>query len=345
MDIVKDLEKLASVYGPSGFEDQVVKTALEMMAPYVDETWTDRFGNAVGVRRCGKPDARKVLLVAHLDQIGMMVTGIRDGFLKIAPIGGVDQRILPARELMVLGNPPAMGVVCAKAQHGQSDEEVEKVIPFDDLYVDIGMTQEEAEKYAPIGTPAVYRSQYRMLGSDILCGPAMDDRSCFIACLRTLEILKDTPLDCDLYVMGSIGEEIVTMGVESAAYTLRPDYCIVTDVTFAQEPERNDKVYTELGKGPEIAIGSNMTRYITRHVIALAEKHHIPYQKRAYPGNTVCDAWRLQTAAGGCEMSLFSLPLRYMHTPVECIHLGDLEQLARLMAAAVAEPCGEGFSC
>ena len=77
----------------------------------------------------------------------------------------------------------------------------------------------------------------------------------------------------------------------------------------------------------------------------LAEKHHIPYQKRAYPGNTVCDAWRMQTAAGGCEMSLFSLPLRYMHTPVECIHLGDLEQLARLMAAAVAEPCGEGFSC
>ena len=345
MDIIRDLERLCAVPGPSGFEGEVVQTAREMMAPFMDETWADHYGNALGVRKSGKKDARKVLLAAHLDEIGLIVTGIRDGFLQVKPIGGVDHRILPGRELTVLGKKRFPGIVSAAPPHLLSDEEMEKVIPFEDLYVDIGMTQEEAEENAPVGTPLVYRRQFRRIGDKMICGTAMDDRSCFIACLRALELLRDKSPDCDLYLMGSTGEEIPSMGVECGGYILRPDYCIVVDVTFAREPQKSGDLHTYLGKGPEIAIGSNMTRHVTRHVLRLAEKRGIPFQKKAYPGYTATDAWRIQTAAGGCEISLFSLPLRYMHTPVECLCVDDIENLGRLIAAAVEEPCGEVFSC
>ena len=345
MDIVRDLERLCAVPGPSGFEAEVVRTAREMMAPYTDETWVDHHGNAVGVRRSGKKDARKVLLVAHLDEIGLIVTGITDGFLKIAPIGGVDNRILPGRELTVLGKTRFNGIVSAAAPHTLGKEEMKKVIPFEDLYVDVGMTQEEAEENAPVGTPLVYRKQFRRIGKNMVCGTSMDDRSCFIACLKAMELLMDKAPDCDLYLLGSTGEEIPAMGAECGGYILRPDYCIVVDVTFAREPGKGEDIFIKTGKGPEIGIGPNMTRHVTKHVIKLAEKRGIPFQKRAYPGYTGTDAWRIQTAAGGCEISLFSLPLRYMHTPVECACVDDIEQLGRLIAAAVEEPCGEVFSC
>lgn len=346
MDMLDAVKKLCSVSGPSGFETDVVTAALEIMKPFVDEQWVDSFGNVVGVRRCGRAGAKKTMLIAHLDEIGLMVSGHQEGFLKVRSIGGVDPRTLPGREFTVLTDPPIFGVIDTVPPHSISDEELCKAIPIEQLSVSVGMSAEEIEQKIPIGTPITFRRNFVKIGANRLCGTALDDRACFVVCLQALEYLKDTALDCDLYLLGTRSEEIPAMGVQAGVYTVDPDYCIVTDVIFAVQPGDNDgKVMTELGKGPEISVGSNMTRHVTRHIKELAKKHNIPFQLRAVPGYTACDAWRGQVAGSGCEMSLLSLPMRYMHSPVECVDMRDMDNLAKLIAASVSEPCEEVFSC
>ena len=131
--------------GPSGFERAVAEQAVELMRPYVDEAAVDRFGNAIGVRLCGRPGAKKLLLDAHLDEIGLIVTGVEEGFLRFRTIGGVDPRMLPDRELTVMTQPPILGVVACLPPHVLQAEDMKKSIPIDDLRVDVGMSQEQAE--------------------------------------------------------------------------------------------------------------------------------------------------------------------------------------------------------
>ena len=153
MDLRKTMKALCSECGPSGFETAVAVKAKELIEPLCDETWIDKMGNLVGVKRCGKKNARKVLITAHLDEIGLMVTGIEDGFLRFTKIGGVDPRMLPDRELTILTEPPLFGVVAALPPHVMSEADKEKTIPIEDLRIDIGYSQKAAEKLVPIGTP------------------------------------------------------------------------------------------------------------------------------------------------------------------------------------------------
>ena len=203
MNYLETLEQLCSIPAPSGFETPAAQAALELLRPLVDEAWIDKMGNVVGVRRCGKEGARKLLLDAHLDEIGFIVTGHQDGFLRFAPLGGVDPRMLPDRELTILSDPPAYGVVACLPPHIQSREDMDQAIPIKDLFLDVGLTQEEAQYRIPVGTPAVYRTGCRNLGDKLLCGKALDDRACFAVLLDTAEQLKDAELDVDLYLLGS----------------------------------------------------------------------------------------------------------------------------------------------
>ncbi len=153
MNYPETLEQLCSIPAPSGFETPAAQAALELLHPLVDEAWIDKMGNVVGVRRCGKEGARKLLLDAHLDEIGFIVTGHQDGFLRFAPLGGVDPRMLPDRELTILSDPPAYGVVACLPPHIQSREDMDQAIPIKDLFLDVGLTQEEAQRRIPVGTP------------------------------------------------------------------------------------------------------------------------------------------------------------------------------------------------
>ena len=218
MNYPETLEQLCSIPAPSGFETPAAQAALELLRPLVDEAWIDKMGNVVGVRRCGKEGARKLILDAHLDEIGFIVTGHQDGFLRFAPLGGVDPRMLPDRELTILSDPPAYGVVACLPPHIQSREDMDQAIPIKDLFLDVGLTQEEAQRRIPVGTPAVYRTGCRNLGDKLLCGKALDDRACFAVLLDTAEQLKDAELDVDLYLLGSTQEETHSTGAITAAY-------------------------------------------------------------------------------------------------------------------------------
>lgn len=334
MDMKNALNTLCSMAGPSGFERAVAEQAVELMKPFVDTANIDRFGNAVGVRLCGKPGAPKLLLDAHLDEIGLMVTGIEDGFLRFRTIGGVDPRMLPDRELSVLTTPPLFGVVACLPPHVLSGEDMKKSVPIDKLFVDVGMSQEQAAKAIPIGTPMVYRGGCFVLGEHEMCGKAMDDRSCFITLLRAAELLKDKQLDVDLYIMGSTREEVAgSGGAAVGTYGINPDYCVAVDVTHGKTPDGPKDRSCELGKGPAIGVGPNMTTWMTQRMKAKAKERDIPYQLEVMAGHTGTNGWHMQICREGVATSVVSLPLKYMHTPIEVLDLRDMEYVAALLAA------------
>lgn len=333
MDLRDALKQLCSVGAPSGFERPAAEAALRLLRPYMDEVTVDRLGNVIGVKRCGKPQAKKLLLDAHLDEIGLIVTGIQDGFLRFRAIGGVDPRMLPDRELTVLTDPPRFGVVACLPPHIQSASDQDNATPIAELWIDVGLTQEEAEQAIPIGTPIVYRESCFPLGEAQMCGKSMDDRSCFLTLLRAAELLQDTALDVDLYIMGSTREEVSGAGAKVGTFSIAPDWCVAVDVTHGKTPDSPKDRASVIGGGPAIGVGPNMTRWMTERMKRKAEQAEIPYQLEVMEGHTGTNGWHMQICREGIATSVVSLPLKYMHTPIEVLELSDIEAVARLLAA------------
>lgn len=332
MEIEQILERLCAAGGPSGFEGPAVLAAKELLEPLVDEVWTDRLGNLIGVRRCGKPGAKRLLLDAHLDEVGLMVTGHKDGFLRFKA-AGVDARMLPDREVSILTDLPMLGVVACLPPHVLSAEDREKAPEVKDLFIDAGLPREEAERRIPIGTPVVYRTDFTRLGERQVCAKSLDDRACFAALLRAAELLKETALDVDLYILGSVCEETGGVGAQVGAQALAPDYCVAVDVTFGRTPDCSKEEALSMGGGPAVGIGPNCTRWMVKRLLDKAAGLDMAVQKEVMEGNSGTNGWDMQVANEGVATALVSVPLKYMHTPVEAVELSDIEDTARLLAA------------
>ena len=341
MDMEQCLERLCAVGAPSGFERPAVLAARELLEPRMDEVWIDRLGNLVGARRCGKPGAKKLLLDAHLDEVGLTVTGVENGFLRFQGIG-VDNRMLPNREVTVLTDPPMLGVVACLPPHVLTAEDRDKAPKPEELFIDVGLSQEEAERLIPPGTPVVYRSGFLRLGERQLCGKAMDDRACFVSLLWAAELLKDADLDVDLYVLGSTREEVGGMGAKVVTQALGPDFCVAVDVTHGRTPDGQKDETFALGGGPVVGIGPNMTRWMTRFLLDLAQREGIPVQKEVMEGSSGTNGWEMQICNEGVPTAVLSIPVKYMHTPVETLERSDVENTARLLAAFAAGLGKEG---
>lgn len=338
MDIQAALKQLCAAPGPSGFEQPVAAIAAQLLRPLMDEVYIDRLGSVIGVKRCGKPDAKRLVLDAHLDEIGLVVTAIEQGFLHIRSIGGVDPRILPGRELTVLADEPLPGVVITLPPHVLKAEDRKKSIPISELLVDVGLSQEQAQARIPLGTPIVYRESCFALGGGQLCGKSMDDRACFVSLLRALELLKNKMLDVDVYVLGSVFEEIPSSaGARTGVYAINPDWCVAVDVTHGATPDAPKEKTLTMGGGPAIGIGPNMTRWMSDRMKSKAKTLDIPYQLEVMGGHTGTNAWPIQICREGIPTALVSLPQKYMHTPVEVVNTADLEALAQLIAAFILD--------
>ena len=335
------LGRLCVLSGPSGFEEKVARAAEELLRPLADEVHTTRLGSVVGVRRCGRENAPRLLLDAHLDEIGFIVTGHDEGFLRFAPLGGVDPRMLPDREVVILTDPPIHGVVACLPPHVQTADDMNNSLPIKDLYIDVGLSQEEAERRIPVGTPATYRGGCAPLGEDLLYGKALDDRAGFAVLLDVLERLKDKPLDVDLYVLGSTQEETHSTGAITAAYEIAPRMCVAVDVTHGDSPDASKHETFKLGGGPVIGVGPNCARSLSGRLKELAGELDMPVQIEVMSGSSGTNAWPIQVSREGVATAVVSIPERYMHTPVEVVHRKDLEDTAKLLAAFV-ESLGEG---
>lgn len=337
LDMKTVLERLCGCTAPSGFETPAAQLAKELLAPLVDEVTVDRMGSVMGLRRCGREGAAKVLLDAHLDEIGLIVIGAEEGFLRFRTIGGVDPRMLPGREVTILSDPPMVGMV---AVPGPGHDDQDKSVPLEELVVDAGLTQAQAEKL--IGVPMVYRGACFPLGEDQMCGKAMDDRSCFAALLRCMELLKDKNLDVDVYVMGSTREEISGVGAAVGTWVVQPSCCIAVDVTHGRTPDGPiDKAFV-LGGGPAVGVGPNMARWMTQRLLDKAREREIPFQQEVMSGHTGTNGWLMQVSREGVATAVLSLPLKYMHSPIEVLSLTDLEHTAALLAAFVEDLGKEG---
>lgn len=333
LDIRNALEQLCAVGAPSGFERPAAQVAAELLRPLMDEVSVDRLGNVIGVKRCGKENAGRLVLDAHLDEIGLMVTGIEDGYLRFRSIGGVDPRMLPDRELTILTEPPIFGVVACLPPHVQTAADRDKSTPIAELYIDVGMSQEQAEAAIPIGTPIVYRESCFALGEKQVCGKSMDDRACFACLLRAAELLQDKELDVDLYILGSTREEVSGAGAKVGVFSIEPDWCVAVDVTHGKTPDSSKERTSAIGGGPAIGVGPNMTRWMTERMKAKGKENEIPCQIEVMEGHTGTNGWHMQIAREGIATSVVSLPLKYMHTPIEVLDLDDVEAVARLLAA------------
>ena len=341
MEWISLLQTLTGPPGPPGFETAAVSAALSLLAPLMDKTYTDTNGNLIGVRY-GQPAGDKplprVLLDAHLDEIGVIVTGHREGFLQFAPLGGLDPALLPGRMFTLLTTPPRAAVVTALPPHLQGED---KGYPSAQThFLDAGLTIQAAEQAVPVGTPGVYHASCVPLGAHRVAARALDNRAGFALLLRTLELLGDTPLAFDLFVCGSCQEELGMRGIVPVAFAVEPDLCIAVDATFGRAPEAPEHTFP-LGKGPAIGLGPNCTRSLSDLLQKVAQDHHIPHQCEVMEGSSGTNAWPAQISGRGVTTGIISFPVRNMHAPVEIADLRDLEGGAQLLSLALRALCAQ----
>ena len=336
MELIELTKTLCALPGPSGFESPVCAYLAEYVRPFSDEVRVDPMGTLLSLRRCGRPGAKTLLLDAHMDEIGLIVTAVEDGFLRFAALGGIDPRTLPALAVRVLcPEGPMYGVVDTMPPHVLKAEDMDKVFELKDLRIDVGLKQEEAARRIPVGTPVVFAAGCAEMGEGLLCGKSLDDRSCAAILTKAYEDLSEKPIPVDLCLMISTQEEVGGRGAVTGAWNAVPDYAIVSDVTFARSTD-GKTVTTELGRGAAIGVGPNMNPTLTKELVRYAEENGIAHQIEVCPGRSGTNAEEIQVSRTGVATALVSLPLRYMHTPSEVVSCEDMESVRRLVVGCVA---------
>ena len=336
MTLADRIKKLTNAYGVSGDEFRISKIAAELMAPYCDRVEIDDFGNVLGYRDCGIPGAKTVMLDAHIDQIGFLITEVTDeGFLRFTTVGGVDQRMLLGSELTVLTKKgPILGIVAAIPPHLQKAGDNKKSVPIPEMVVDIGMTGEQAKKVVRVGDYMAFANDALELQGDALCGKAFDDRACLVCLLHAMELLQGKPLAVNVVVSASTKEETGFQGGISAGFKVQPDYAIAVDVTHARTGDA-PQVIVKLGDGPNVDMGSNSNPKFAKRVIEVARAKQIPHIVTSCPAGSGTNAWPIQMQGQGVTTLVVSLPLKYMHSPVEMLRMSDVKNVGKLLAAFI----------
>ena len=335
MDLRKTIAALCEAAAPSGFEGAAAERVTELLRPLVDEVSKDVMGSVTGWKRCGRENAPVVMLDAHLDEVGLIITGYEGRFLCFGQLGGVDGRMLPVLEVSILtGDAPLFGVIDVLPPHVLTQEARNKPLPAEKLYIDAGFeTEEQARASVPLGTPVTYRTPCFALGEHQLCAKSLDDRSCAAILLSVLDELKEETLAVDLAVHMAAQEEVGGRGALPGTYAIHPRYGLALDVTFGATPDSPSHKTVKMNGGPAIGVGPGCDRAISDRLQALAEERGIPCQIEVLPRDTGTDADEMQTTREGMAVDTLSLPLKYMHTPVEVIDLRDAEATRDLVCA------------
>jgi endoglucanase len=340
MVLAEILEKLSNACGIAGREEEVRSLMKKFLKPYVDEVKEDKLGNVIGIKK-GKKNAPKVMLAAHMDEIGLLVKTIsKEGFIQFAKIGGIDDRILLAQNVIVYTEKgPLHGIIGSKPPHIQKEDERKRVFTFDELFIDVGAeNQEEAKKMGvKIGDPIGFDVRFAKIGKSIVVGKAFDDRVGCAAMIEAVKRLKNA--DCTIYAVGTVQEEVGLRGATTSAFGIYPDIGIALDVTVAGDMPgvREVEAPIKLGKGPSIEIadmGLIAHPKVVRLLIDAAEENKIPYQLEAgLAGST--DAARISLTREGVPSGVISIPTRYIHSPSSLLSLEDAEKAVKLTVAAV----------
>lgn len=326
------LKKLCGVQGVSGRETPAAQVAAEMLREFCEDVSVDVLGSVHG--HVGNGEYR-ILLDAHLDQIGLIVTNVlENGFLRVSACGGMDRRVLIGKPVTVYGKRVVHGIMASVPPHlsGKSDEKLPEIT---EMLVDTGLSEEECRECVAPGDIILPELPWMELLGDRVASPALDDRCSIAAVLRCLELLKGETLPCTLCVQFAVREEVGGMGAMTGAYQEEADEVIAIDVSFAKQPGTTPEVTAELGKGPIVLYGTPVDYRISRKMTALANENGIPVQVEVCGRSSGTDADEMVTVRGGAAAGVVSVPQKNMHTGVEIIDLQDVENTARLLAEYV----------
>lgn len=332
---------MLSVPGLSGYETPVARLIEAEWRPLVDELSLSRLGSVHGFKKGAGEDPRpSVMLAAHMDAIGLMVTQIEDGFLRITPIGGVDPRILPGQAVLVHataeGKNDLPGVILMPPARLLPQGEGNSVVDISHLFVDVGLLPSKVASLVRIGDLVSFGTEAVEMSGETVSGHSLDNRASVAALTLCLQELVARSHKWDLWAAATVQEEINLIGAATSAFQMRPDLAIAIDTTFAKGPGANDWQTFPLGKGPTFGHGPNIHPYIFKQFRDLAERLEIPYATEIMPVSSGTDGMAMQVSAEGIPTFVMSVPIRYMHTPVEMVALKDIQRAGRLLAEFIA---------
>ncbi len=337
-DLKSHLKTLVEAHAPSGYEAPIREIIREAWSGLTDEMQQDGLGSLIGIKH-GSPRLdlpRKIMLAAHMDEIGMMVRDVVDGFIYVHRISGVDNRVMMAQTVRVHGRKPLPGIVASVPPHLLSANARKKYPTFDELIIDVGLPADEVAQLVRIGdliTPDV--PMIDLLGKKV-AAKALDDRASVAAVTVCLDMLKGMSHRWDVYAAATVQEETGLYGAATAAYHIRPDIAIALDVCFAPQPGVDVDEAKEMGAGPTLGIGPNFHAKLSDKIREVARSYEIKLQDEIIPGASGTDAWAIQVAREGIPTALLGIPIRNMHSPVETVDLRDIERAGRIMAQFIA---------
>jgi len=340
LSINENLAKLSNACGVTGRENEVRELMIRLMTPFADDIVVDRLENVIAIKK-GKEKSPKIMLAAHMDEVGLMVKTItKDGFLQFAKMGGIDDRILPAQKVTVFSKKGQLpGIIGSKPPHIQKEEERKKITTFDELFIDVGaQSKEDALALGiAVGDPVGFDIKYVELGRDVVIGKAFDNRAGCATMVEALKLMEKT--DYTVCAVGTVQEEVGLRGAGGAAFGVDPDLAIALDVTIAGDVPgvREFDTSVKMGKGPALTISdSGLITHPTvlRWLLETAEEEKIPFQlETGLPGST--DAARISLTRQGIPCGNISIATRYIHSPVGMLSLKDIENSAKLTVAAI----------
>jgi len=330
---IKEYTMINSV---SGNEARMRKRILDDIKAYADDIKVDSMGNIIALKKGTSPSGKKIVLAAHMDEVGFIVSDItEEGFLKFKEAGGVDPRILLAQRV-VIGDNNINGVIGIKAIHLQSPEERKSVIKLKDMYIDIGAkSKEEAEKLVSKGDYVAFDTDYAEIGDGVIKAKALDDR---MGCAIMAELIKDSYNE-DIYFCFTVQEEVGTRGAMITSRAIGADIAIVLEGTTCSDIAglKPHEYATSFGSGPALSLmdyGSYSDMDLNRFIINLAKENDLQFQfKRTINGGN--DARAFQTASLPCKTAAISVPCRYLHSPVSCALKSDIEKTYELIACVM----------
>jgi endoglucanase len=333
--------------GVSGFERENADYVKGLLKPYCDESYADAFGNVIGLKKCGAPNAKRLMLEAHVDGIGAVATDVDErGFVSFLPVGGIDLKILPALEVEIGGFAEKVyGVIGAKPPHLLNKAESGQAYTLEDLAVDTGFSKEALSEKIRAGDPIRFLAPPSALLGERLTGGLLDNRAGFVSLLICLEALKDVRLSCDIAVLAAAQEEVGLRGATVGSYRVAPDAAFVVDVGFGEAPGVSGDNVFPLGSGPAIELGPNIHPYLSKLAKDTAKEKNIPHSLEVSGGDTGTDAWAIQVSRSGVPALMLSIPLRYMHTAVETLDFEDVRNTGLLLAEMIRALDWEALTC
>ncbi len=338
-DLKAHLRTLTETHAPSGHEAPIRAVIEQAWRDLVDSLEQDKLGSLIGIKRAPQPldPPRKIMLCAHMDEIGLMVANIIDGFIAVQRISGVDNRIMLAQAVIVHGRRPLPGVVAAMPPHLLTPAMRARYPAMNELLIDVGLPPQEVAELVQIGDLITMDAPMVELLNERAAGKAMDNRACVAAVTVCLHQLQRLYHQWDVYAVASVQEETGLYGAATAAYHINPDAAIALDVTFAPQPGVDSTDTSEMGGGVPVGIGPNFHPKLLERLRQTAKRVEIKIQNDLIPAESGTDAWAIQVAREGIPTLLIEVPIRNMHSPVETADLRDIDRAGRLLAAFIAD--------